>query len=64
MYEENPVTVMLIIIGLVLLVLLLIIKIYLREKQPLDTFGKWISDTVRYGFKHFKELFAKETDDK
>ncbi|MGE5631025.1 MAG: hypothetical protein ACM3TR_08015 [Caulobacteraceae bacterium] len=40
MYEENPVAVVFIIAGFVLLILLLVIKIYLREKQPLDTLWK------------------------
>lgn len=63
MYEENPIAVMLIITGLVLLILLFIIKIYLRKKQHLDTFWKWIYDTAKYSVKHFKELFFKKTDD-
>jgi hypothetical protein len=63
MYEENPVAVVLVIAGLVLLILLLIIKIYLRKKQPLDTLWKWLSDIIKYAVKHFKELYGKKSDD-
>jgi hypothetical protein len=63
MYEENPIAVVFIITGLVLLILLFIIKIYLRKKQPLDTFWKWIYDTAKYATRHFKELFFKRTGD-
>lgn len=60
MYEENPVSVVFIIISFALLILLLVIKIYLRKKQPINTLGKWIIDTVKYSTKHFKELFPKK----
>ncbi|MGY0372273.1 metallophosphoesterase family protein [Clostridium sp. JNZ J1-5] len=63
MYEENPISVVLISIGFILLILLFAIKVYLRKKQPLDTFRKWISDTVKYSAKRFKELFIKKRDD-
>lgn len=59
MYEENPISVILVIIGFVLLILLLIIKIYLRKKQPLDSLWRWLSDIYKYGVKRFKELFSK-----
>lgn len=59
MYEENPFAVVLVIIGFALLILLLIIKIYLWKKQPLDVFGKWLSDTGKYAVKRFRELFGK-----
>lgn len=58
MYEENPVSVVLVIAGLVLLILLLLVKIYLQKKQPLDTFGKWLLDVGKYAVKRFKELFS------
>jgi len=57
MYEENSVSVVLVIAGLVLLILLLLVKIYLQKKQPLDTFGKWLLDVGKYAVKRFKELF-------
>ena len=63
MYEENPIAVVLIISGFVLLILLLIIKIYLRKKQPLYILWKWMHDTARYAAKHFKELFSKKSSD-
>ena len=63
MYEENPVAVVLVIVGLVLLMLLLIIKIYLLKKQPLDTLWKWLRDIFKYGIKHFKELFNVKNKD-
>lgn len=62
MYEENPVAVVFIIIGFALLILLLVIKFYLRKKQPLDTLWKWLSDIIKYAIKRFKELFSKKGD--
>jgi len=59
MYDENPVAVVLVIAGFMLLLLLLIVKIYLVKKQPLDTLWMWFSDTGKYGVKRFKELFFK-----
>jgi hypothetical protein len=53
----------LIVAGFVLLILLLIVKIYLRKKQPLDTLWKWFGDIVRYAVTHFKELFNKKSSD-
>lgn len=58
MYEENPVSVIFVIVGFVLLTLLLIIKIYLWKKQGLDTVGKWLNDIGKYATKRFKELFG------
>lgn len=58
MYEENPVAVVLVIAGIVLLILLIIIKIYLRQKEPIDTFWKWLRDTGKYSVKRFKELYS------
>ncbi|WP_291636604.1 metallophosphoesterase [Clostridium sp.] len=57
MYEENPVAVVFVIIGFVLFIFLLIIKIYLRKKQPLDNVWKWFSDIGKYAVKRFRELF-------
>lgn len=62
MYEENPVAVIFIIVGFVLLLILLLIKIYLRKKPPLNNIFKWIVDIVRYAAKRFKELFNKKPD--
>lgn len=59
MYKENPTAIVFVIAGLVLLVLLLIIKIYLREKQPIDTFLKGLRDIGKYAVKRFKELYNK-----
>jgi hypothetical protein len=58
MYKENPVSVNLFIAGFVLLILLLVLKIYVRKKQRFDNLGKWLMDTFRYAGKHFKELFG------
>ena len=63
MYEENPVAVIFIIAGFVLLLILLLIKIYMRKRPPLNTIFKWIIDIVRYAAKRFKELFNKKIDD-
>lgn len=58
MYEENPVSVIFVIVGFVLFMLLLIIKIYLWKKQALDTLWKWFNDIGKYAAKRFKELFG------
>lgn len=63
MYEENPVSVVFILAAFALLILLLIMKVYLQKKQSLDTLWKWISDTAKYGVKHFKELFINKNGD-
>ncbi|HEY5557962.1 metallophosphoesterase family protein [Acetobacterium sp.] len=60
LYEENPIAVVFIIIGFILLLFLVLIRIYLWKKQPLDTLWKWISDIGKYAVKRFKELFSKE----
>jgi len=59
MYEEDPVSVVFIILGFLLLAILLIIKIYFRKKQPIDTIGKWLLDILKYARDHFKELFKE-----
>lgn len=58
MYEENPAAVILVITGLVLLVILLIVRIYLREKEPIDKLWTWLKDTVKYAVNRFKELYG------
>lgn len=58
MYEENPAAVIFIIAGLVLLAVLLIIKIYLRQKEPIDTLWKLLKDTSKYAVNRFKELYG------
>src|SRR5665648_693 len=58
MYEENPVAVVFVIAGLILLLILLIIKLYLWKKQPIETLWKWLSDTGKFAVKRFKELFS------
>jgi hypothetical protein len=60
MYEENPLAVVILIIGLVLLILLLITKLYLWKKKPVNTLGRWIFDVCRYAVKRFMELFVKQ----
>lgn len=59
-YEENPAAVVLVVMGFALFILLLIIKIYLWKRQPLDTLWKWLSDICKYAVKRFKELFNKK----
>lgn len=59
LYDENPTAVILIITGIGLIVLLLIVKLYLRKKQPLDTFLRWLFDIGNYAVKRYKELFNK-----
>ena len=61
MYEENPVSVVFIISGFVLLILVMIVKIYLWKKQLFDKIGKWLSDIGKYSVKRFKELFGKRS---
>lgn len=62
MYKENPAAVVLIITGVVLLLLLIIARLYLREKQPVDTLGVWLYDIVKYSVKRFRELFGKRKE--
>ena len=59
LYEENPVAVIFVMTGVVLLILLVIIRIYLWKKEPLDTLWKWVSDIGKYAVKRFKELFSE-----
>jgi len=63
MYEENPLAVILVITGLVLLALLIGIEIYLWKKKPLDAFGRWLLDVGKYGVKHFREVFGQQSGD-
>lgn len=58
MYEENPVAVGFVIAGFLMIILLLIIKIYLWKRKPLNTLGKWLIDIGKYAMKRFKELFG------
>lgn len=60
MYDENPLAVIFIIAGFILLLFLLIAKIYLRKKEPINTFGRWLRDTGRYAKKHLRELYGKK----
>jgi len=59
MYEENPVTVIFIIAGLVLLLISVILKIYLAKKNLFDFLWKWLRDIIKFAVKRFKELFSK-----
>ncbi len=61
MYEENPVPVVFVIAGLVLLLILLIIKLYLWKKQPLESLWKWLIDVAIFAVKRFKELFSNKS---
>lgn len=54
MYEENPISVILIITGFAILLILIVIKIYLWKKRGIDTIGSWLKDMWRYGKKSFK----------
>lgn len=60
MYDENPVTVILMGIGCTALLLLILLRIYLWKKEPLDTLGQWLIDTGSYAAKRFRELFPKK----
>lgn len=59
MYEENPAAVVLVILGFVLFLLLVIIRIYLWKKKPLDKLWLWLRDTGKYAVKRYRELFKK-----
>jgi Icc protein len=59
MYEENPVSVVLIVSGFALLILFLFARIYLWKKQTFKKTGTWLMDTGKYAVRRFKELFGK-----
>jgi uncharacterized membrane protein YeiB len=59
MFDENPVAVILVISGFVLLLILVIIKIYLWKKKPFDTLWLWLRDIGKYAANRYKELFKK-----
>ena len=61
MYEENPVSVVLIVSGFALLILFLFARIYLWKKQTFKKTGTWLSDTGKYAARRFKELFGKRS---
>jgi hypothetical protein len=63
MYEENPVSVVLIVSGFALLILFLFARIYLWKKQTFKKTGTWLSDTGKYAARRFKELFGKRSSD-
>lgn len=58
MYDENPVAVVLVLAGLALLLVLLVIRLYMWKRQPLETLWKWLVDTARYAVNRFRELFG------
>jgi hypothetical protein len=60
LYTENPVSVVLIILGLALLVILLIMKLYLWKRQPIKTLWIWLRDIFSFAVKRFKVLFNKK----
>lgn len=60
MYKENPIAVVFVITGLVLLLVLLITRLYLWKKQPIESLWKWLKDIVKYAVQRFKELFAND----
>ncbi|AEV27931.1 putative phosphohydrolase [Sphaerochaeta pleomorpha str. Grapes] len=62
LYEENPLAIVLIILGLCTLAVLLVIMLYLKKKQSFDTLGKWFHDTAVYARNRFQELFTQDKD--
>jgi 3',5'-cyclic-AMP phosphodiesterase len=60
-YDENPVSIVLIVSGFALLILILIARIYLWKKETFNKTGRWLSDTGKYAVKRFKELFIKRS---
>lgn len=62
MYEENPLTVILMSIGLIALLFLIVLRIYLWKQEPIDMLGKWLSDSGKYAAKRFRELFYKNKE--
>lgn len=58
-YRENRTAVLLLGVAASLLVVVLLVKLYLKGKGPIDTFARWALDTGRYGVRHFRELFGK-----
>ena len=62
MYEENPVTVILISIGFIALVFLIVLRIYFWKQEPIDTFGQWLHDSGKYATERFRELFKKNKE--
>ncbi|MGE5398481.1 MAG: metallophosphoesterase family protein [Chitinophagales bacterium] len=63
MYEENTIAVILILAGLGFLLLLLIIKIYLRNQQQLKILGKWLSESAKFAANRYRELFHNNQAD-
>jgi len=61
MYEENTVSVVFVIAGFILLLILLIIKLYLWKKQPIETLWNWLGDVGKFAVKRFKELFITKS---
>jgi Icc protein len=57
LYKENPLAVVLLIIGFALLVLRVIFSIYLWKKIFFDKLGKWLVDIGIFAVKRFKEIF-------
>ena len=60
MYKENPIAVVFVISGLILLLILVIVKLYLWKKQPIESLWKWLGDTAEFAAKRFKELFRNK----
>ena len=59
-YLENAASVILMLIGLAILALLIIIKLYFKKKQSITIFGKWVGDIVEFAVKRHKELFRNK----
>jgi hypothetical protein len=60
-YKENPVAVVLVILGFVLLLIVLILKIYLWKKHLFNNLGVWLKDTAKFSKNRFKEIFSKKS---
>lgn len=60
LYMENPLSVVLVITGFILLIILLIMKLYLWKTQPIKTIWIWLRDIFIFAVKRFKELYNKK----
>lgn len=59
-YQENPASAVLILVGLAILVLLILIKLYLRKKQSFNKIGKWLGEVGKFAVKRHNELFRNK----
>lgn len=56
-YQENSVSVILMLVGLAILALLILMKLYFWKKQTVNIFVKWLGEIVKFAVKRHKELF-------